>query len=44
MVGDVKKTDLPGKEALNNPGQKQGAILMINNNGQVEAYQVCRLL
>ncbi|ODO08391.1 phospholipase A-2-activating protein [Cryptococcus wingfieldii CBS 7118] len=39
QVGDVKHSDLPGMEALGREGKKDGQVLMINNNGQVEAYQ-----
>lgn len=41
QVGDVKKSDLPGPEALDDPGQKEGSVKMIRAiNGTVEAYQV----
>lgn len=40
QVGDVKKTDLPGPEALNNPGKKSGDVKMIKNGDIVEAHQV----
>ncbi|KAJ3504097.1 hypothetical protein NLJ89_g8115 [Agrocybe chaxingu] len=39
QVGDVKKSDLPGPEALNTPGKKSGEVKMIKNNDLVEAYQ-----
>lgn len=39
QVGDIKHTDLAGPEALAKPGQKEGQVLMIKNNGKVEAYQ-----
>ncbi|KAI5451503.1 hypothetical protein NCC49_001806 [Naganishia albida] len=39
QVGDIKHTDLPGMEALGRPGKKDGEVLMIKNNGKVEAYQ-----
>ncbi|TYJ54476.1 hypothetical protein B9479_004895 [Cryptococcus floricola] len=39
QVGDVKHSDLPGMEALGREGKKDGQVLMIKNNGQVEAYQ-----
>ncbi|ORY26315.1 putative phospholipase A-2-activating protein [Naematelia encephala] len=39
QVGDVKKSDLPGMEALGREGKKDGQVLMIKNDGQVEAYQ-----
>ncbi|KAE9398980.1 WD40 repeat-like protein [Gymnopus androsaceus JB14] len=39
QVGDVKKSDLPGPEALNVPGKKSGEVKMIRNNDIVEAHQ-----
>ncbi|CAK9781176.1 PFU-domain-containing protein [Cutaneotrichosporon oleaginosum] len=39
QVGDVKRTDLPGMEALGREGKKDGQVIMINNNDSVEAYQ-----
>ncbi|KZP01155.1 phospholipase A-2-activating protein [Calocera viscosa TUFC12733] len=39
QVGDVKKTDLPGPEALNRPGNKEGQVIMIRQGGTVEAHQ-----
>ncbi|KAG6880255.1 hypothetical protein C0992_001823 [Termitomyces sp. T32_za158] len=39
QVGDVKKSDLPGPEALNFPGKKPGEVKMINNGSIVEAHQ-----
>ncbi|KAG6868823.1 hypothetical protein C0993_009705 [Termitomyces sp. T159_Od127] len=39
QVGDVKKSDLPGLEALNSPGKKPGEVKMINNGSIVEAHQ-----
>ncbi|WVQ77835.1 hypothetical protein IAR50_007530 [Cryptococcus sp. DSM 104548] len=39
QVGDVKHSDLPGIEALGREGKRDGQVLMIKNNGQVEAYQ-----
>nr|ODO04023.1 phospholipase A-2-activating protein [Cryptococcus depauperatus CBS 7855] len=39
QIGDVKHSDLPGTEALNREGKKDGQVLMIKNNGIVEAYQ-----
>ncbi|KAJ9116223.1 hypothetical protein QFC24_006814 [Naganishia onofrii] len=39
QVGDIKHTDLPGMEGLSRPGKKDGEVLMIKNNGKVEAYQ-----
>ncbi|WWC89009.1 uncharacterized protein L201_003926 [Kwoniella dendrophila CBS 6074] len=39
QIGDVKQSDLPGFEALGREGKKDGQVLMIKNNGVVEAYQ-----
>ncbi|KAG1727924.1 WD40-repeat-containing domain protein [Suillus paluster] len=39
QVGDVKKTDLPGPDALLNPGKKTGEVKMIKNGDIVEAHQ-----
>ncbi|PPR06426.1 hypothetical protein CVT26_004838 [Gymnopilus dilepis] len=39
QVGDVKKSDLPGPEALNTPGKKSGEVKMIRNGSIVEAHQ-----
>lgn len=39
QVGDVKKSDLPGLEALGQQGRKDGQNLMIRNNDKVEVYQ-----
>ncbi|WVW84162.1 hypothetical protein I302_106192 [Kwoniella bestiolae CBS 10118] len=39
QVGDVKQSDLPGIEALGREGKKDGQVIMIKNNGVVEAYQ-----
>ncbi|TFK30205.1 phospholipase A-2-activating protein [Coprinopsis marcescibilis] len=40
QVGDVKKSDLPGPDALLNPGKKSGEVKMIrNNNDVVEAHK-----
>ncbi|KAK1923997.1 WD40-repeat-containing domain protein [Papiliotrema laurentii] len=38
QVGDVKHADLPGPEALEREGKKEGQVIMIKNNGVVEAY------
>ena len=43
QVGDVKHSDLPGMEALGREGKKDGQVIMIKNNGQVEAYSVSPL-
>ncbi|KZV96146.1 PFU-domain-containing protein [Exidia glandulosa HHB12029] len=39
QVGDVKKSDLPGLEALGQQGRKDGQNLMIRNGDKVEVYQ-----
>ncbi|KAL5532810.1 LUB1 [Sanghuangporus sanghuang] len=39
QVGDVKKTDLPGLEALTAPGKKPGEVKMVRNGDRVEAHQ-----
>ncbi|KAI7872153.1 WD40-repeat-containing domain protein, partial [Spinellus fusiger] len=39
QLGDVNKDKLPGKEALSQPGTKEGQVLMINSGASVEAYQ-----
>ncbi|KAG1823274.1 WD40-repeat-containing domain protein [Suillus variegatus] len=39
QVGDVKKTDLPGPDALLHPGKKPGEVRMIRNGDLVEAHQ-----
>ncbi|KAF9484697.1 phospholipase A-2-activating protein [Pholiota conissans] len=39
QVGDMKKSDLPGPEALNAPGKKSGEVKMIKNGEIVEAHQ-----
>jgi phospholipase A-2-activating protein len=40
QVGDVKKSDLPGLEALNEPGRKPGENKMVRNGDTVELHQV----
>lgn len=41
QLGDVKKSDLPGPEALSREGKKDGQVIMVrNSNGGVEAHQV----
>lgn len=41
QVGDVKKSDLPGPEALSQPGKKEGQVIMVRSvGGSVEAHQV----
>ncbi|KAF4576303.1 hypothetical protein EYR36_004280 [Pleurotus pulmonarius] len=39
QVGDVKKSDLPGLEALDVPGKKSGEVKMVKNGELVEAHQ-----
>ncbi|PSR77633.1 hypothetical protein PHLCEN_2v7823 [Hermanssonia centrifuga] len=39
QVGDVKKSDLPGIEALSQPGKKAGEVKMIRNGESVEAHE-----
>lgn len=39
QVGDVKKSDLPGPDALLHPGKKPGEVKMIKNGDLVEAHQ-----
>ncbi|KAK4703285.1 phospholipase A-2-activating protein, partial [Phenoliferia sp. Uapishka_3] len=40
QVGDVKKNDLPGPEALDNDGKKEGQVIMVKtSSGSVEAHQ-----
>ncbi|KAG6909638.1 hypothetical protein DXG01_016420 [Tephrocybe rancida] len=39
QVGDVKKSDLPGLEALSAPGNKPGEVKMVRNGALVEAHQ-----
>ncbi|KAI0780583.1 phospholipase A-2-activating protein [Trametes elegans] len=38
-IGDVKKSDLPGPEALTQPGKKPGEVKMIRRGESVEAHQ-----
>ncbi|KAB5595461.1 Phospholipase A-2-activating protein [Ceratobasidium theobromae] len=39
-VGDIKKSDLPGPEALERPGNKDGQVIMIKTaGGSVEAHE-----
>lgn len=41
QIGDVKKENLPGYEALDSPGKKEGAVIMVKApNGTVEAHSV----
>ncbi|GAA5851353.1 hypothetical protein JCM9279_001114 [Rhodotorula babjevae] len=40
QIGDLKKSDLPGPEALDEPGNKEGQVKMVKTvGGTVEAYQ-----
>ncbi|KAJ3760799.1 phospholipase A-2-activating protein [Lentinula raphanica] len=39
QIGDIKKSDLAGTEALNAPGKKPGDTKMIRNGDIVEVYQ-----
>ncbi|BGO89650.1 hypothetical protein NBRC10512_001497 [Rhodotorula toruloides] len=40
QIGDLKKSDLPGPEALDQPGKKEGDVKMVKTvGGTVEAYQ-----
>jgi phospholipase A-2-activating protein len=39
QLGDVNKDNLPGSEALLQPGNKEGQVIMVNVNGSVEAHQ-----
>ncbi|KAM5530207.1 hypothetical protein V8D89_016121 [Ganoderma adspersum] len=39
QIGDVKKSDLPGPEALVQPGKKPGEVKMIRRGDNVEAHQ-----
>ena len=39
QVGDVNKEKLKGPEALQEPGKKEGQVIMVNVNGTVEAHQ-----
>ena len=41
QVGDVKKSDLPGPEILERPGNKDGQVVMVKTTGgSVEAHEV----
>ncbi|PFH54172.1 hypothetical protein AMATHDRAFT_72694 [Amanita thiersii Skay4041] len=39
QIGDIKKSDLPGPEALASPGKKSGEVKMVKNGDIVEAHQ-----
>lgn len=39
-VNDLKKTDIPGYEALEKPGKQEGSTIMVKNHaGTIEAHQ-----
>ncbi|KAL4641576.1 phospholipase A-2-activating protein isoform X1 [Arapaima gigas] len=38
-LGDIKIEDLPGREHLNEPGNREGQTRLIKDGGKVEAYQ-----
>ena len=40
-LDDLKKTDIPGYEALSQPGKQEGSTIMVKNpdNGTIEAHQ-----
>ncbi|XP_008944359.1 PREDICTED: phospholipase A-2-activating protein, partial [Merops nubicus] len=38
-LGDIRASDLPGRECLKEPGTKDGQTRIIKDNGKVEAYQ-----
>lgn len=39
-VDDLKRTDIPGYEALDSPGKQEGAVIMVKNPaGVIEAHQ-----
>lgn len=38
-MGDVKKENLPGPEALQQPGNREGQVVMVNTGTAVEAHQ-----
>ncbi|KAL7268112.1 WD repeat protein Lub1 [Rhizina undulata] len=38
QVGDIKKDKLPGPEALQQPGKKDGQVIMVRNGDTVEAH------
>ena len=41
QIGDVKKETLPGLEALDVPGKKEGQVIMVKSpNGSVHAHTV----
>ncbi|TGZ82220.1 PFU-domain-containing protein [Ascodesmis nigricans] len=38
QIGDIQKDKLPGQEALQQPGKKDGQVIMVRNGQNVEAY------
>lgn len=40
QVGDIKKDDLPGSEALGQPGKKDQEVKMVRVGNTVEAHMV----
>lgn len=40
QVGDIKKDDLPGPEALGQPGKKDQEVKMVRVGNTVEAHMV----
>ncbi|KIJ44268.1 hypothetical protein M422DRAFT_80733, partial [Sphaerobolus stellatus SS14] len=39
QVGDLKPSDIKGPEALNQPGTKEGQVLLVRTGQSVDAYQ-----
>ncbi|CAG8468092.1 11364_t:CDS:10, partial [Acaulospora colombiana] len=39
QIGDLKKDELPGPEALNAPGKSEGQVIMVRVRDAVEAHQ-----
>ncbi|RCI02530.1 hypothetical protein CU098_008691 [Rhizopus stolonifer] len=39
QIGDINKDKLPGPEALQAPGNKEGQVIMVNMGATVEAHQ-----
>ncbi|CAG8434421.1 1374_t:CDS:10 [Diversispora eburnea] len=39
QIGDIKKDELPGPEALDIPGKKDGQVIMVRIGDSVEAHQ-----
>ncbi|KAF8248175.1 PFU-domain-containing protein [Wilcoxina mikolae CBS 423.85] len=38
QIGEIQKDKLPGPEALENPGKKDGQVIMVRNGHNVEAH------